>query len=181
MLDKPTSIGLMILEISKFQRFIHLDTLKDTFGDNIAFLYTGTDSFKLFIENWDPHELKKIYTSTVFSLEPGKNEICLGKLKFENGEWPSFEFNAKTVKRCKEKRINQYRSVKAKGLKKGFKNNRLENDFKDTTLYEKPLRTTQKQIKSTNRFMAIEDVEKDVILVHSNKRESFLGLNISFP
>ena len=51
MLDKPTSIGLMILEISKFQRFIHLDTLKDTFGDNIAFLYTGTDSFKLFIEN----------------------------------------------------------------------------------------------------------------------------------
>ena len=24
----------------------------------------------------------------------------------------------------------------------------LENDFKDTTLYEKPLRITQKQIKS---------------------------------
>ena len=27
----------------------------------------------------------------------------------------------------------------------------------------------------------MEDVEKDVIPVHSNKRESFLGLNISFP
>ena len=27
----------------------------------------------------------------------------------------------------------------------------------------------------------MEDSEKDVIPVHSNKRESFLGLNISFP
>ena len=29
--------------------------------------------------------------------------------------------------------------------------------------------------------MTMEDVERDVIPVHSNKRESFLGLNISFP
>ena len=29
--------------------------------------------------------------------------------------------------------------------------------------------------------MIVEDVEKDVIPVHSNKRESFLGLNISLP
>ena len=29
--------------------------------------------------------------------------------------------------------------------------------------------------------MTMEDVEKDVIPVHSNKRESFLGLNMSFP
>ena len=28
--------------------------------------------------------------------------------------------------------------------------------------------------------MIMEDVEKDVIPVHSNKRESFLRLNISF-
>ena len=28
--------------------------------------------------------------------------------------------------------------------------------------------------------MTTEDVEKDVILVHSNKRELFLGLNISW-
>ena len=28
--------------------------------------------------------------------------------------------------------------------------------------------------------MTTEDVEKDVILAHSNKRESFLGLNISW-
>ena len=27
----------------------------------------------------------------------------------------------------------------------------------------------------------MEDSEKDVITVHSNKRESLLGLNISFP
>ena len=146
----------------------------------MTFLYTGTDSFKLLIKSWDPYELKKNYTSAVFPLEPGKNEICLGKLKFKNGEWPCFEFNAKAVKRYKEKRINQCRSVKAKRLKKAFKNNGLENDFKDTILYEKPLRITQKQIKSTNLFMTTEDVEKDVILVHSNKRELFLGLNISW-
>ena len=66
-------------------------------------------------------------------------------------------------------------------MKKGFKNNILENDLKDVTLYEKPLRLTQKQIKSKEFCMTMEDVEKDVIPVHSNKRESFLGLNISFP
>ena len=53
--------------------------------------------------------------------------------------------------------------------------------MKDVTLYEKPLRLTQKQIKSKEFCMTMEDVEKDVIPVHSNKRESFLGLNISFP
>ena len=62
--------------------------------------------------------------------------------------------------------------------KKGFKNNILENYFKDTTIYEKPLRITQKQIKSSNLLMTMEDVEKDVIPVHSNKRELVLQLNI---
>ena len=81
----------------------------------------------------------------------------------------------------KKKRINQLRSVKAKGLKKGFKNNILKNDLKDVTLYEKPLKLIQKQIKSKNLCMAMEDLEKDVIPVRSNKRESFLGLNMSFP
>ena len=40
--------------------------------------------------------------------------------------------------------MNQARSIKATVLKKGFKNNILENDFEDVTLYEKPLRSTQK-------------------------------------
>ena len=57
-------------------------------------------------------------TTTVFPLEPGKNEICLRKLKFENGECRCFEFNAKAAKRYEEKCINQYRSVQAKWLKK---------------------------------------------------------------
>ena len=56
LLDKPISMGFMIFEISKFQRFIHLDTLKEIFGDNMIFLYTGTDSFKLLIKNCDPYE-----------------------------------------------------------------------------------------------------------------------------
>ena len=77
--------------------------------------------------------------------------------------------------------MSQARSIKAKEIKKGFKNNILESDFKDVTLYKKPLRLAQKQIKSTNFCMTMEDVEKDFILVYSNKRKSFLGLNISFP
>ena len=56
LLDKPISMGFMIFEISKFQRFIHLDTLKEIFGDNMILLYTGTDSFKLLIKNCDPYE-----------------------------------------------------------------------------------------------------------------------------
>ena len=66
-------------------------------------------------------------------------------------------------------------------MKKGFKNDLLKNDFKDVALYEKPLRLIQKQIKSKNLNMTMKDVEKDVIPLHSNKTESFLGLNISFP
>ena len=77
--------------------------------------------------------------------------------------------------------MNQARSIKATVLKKGFKNNILENDFEDVSLYEIPLRSTQKQVKSKNLCMTMEDVEKKLIPVYSNKRESFLGLNISFP
>ena len=102
-------------------------------------------------------------------------------MKFENGEWPCFEFNSKAAKTYEDKRINQLRSIKAKRIKKGFKNDILDHYFKNVTLDEKSLRLTQKQIKSKSLKMTIEYVEKDVIPVYSNKRESFLSLNIPFP
>ena len=124
----------------------------------MSLLYTDTDSLKLFIKNTNPYELDErlknyIDTSnfssdTVFPLEPGKNEKRFGCLKFENGECPCKEFNAKAPKTYEEKRINQLRSVKAKGLKRGFKKEISDNDFKNVTLYENPLRLTQNQIKS---------------------------------
>ena len=73
------------------------------------------------------------------------------------------------------------RSVKAKGLKRGFEKEILGNDFKKISLNEKPLRLTQKQIKSKNFKMTMEYVEKDVVPLISNKRESLLGVYISFP
>ena len=53
--------------------------------------------------------------------------------------------------------------------------------LKKVPLNEKPFRLTQKQMKSKNFTMTLEDVEKDVIQLFSNKRESFLGLYILFP
>ena len=70
-------------------------------------------------------------------------------------------FNYKAPKTYEEKRINQLKSIKAKG----FKNNISDNDFKNVTLDEKRLRVTQKQVKSKNLAMTMEDVEKDVIPV----------------
>ena len=190
--DKPIIIAFMIVELEKFEMNIHYDRLKEKFGNNMMLLYTDTDSFKLLIKKCDPYELKKLgledyidtsnfSTDNIFPLDPGKNVKCFGCLKFENGECPCSELNFKAAKTYEEKRINQLRFVKAKGLKKGFKNDILKNDFKDVALYEKPLRLIQKQIKSKNLNMTMEDVEKDVIPLHSNERESFLGLNISFP
>ena len=175
LLDKPITIGFMILEIAKFEMNIHYDRLKEIFDENTSLLYTDTDSFKLLIKNTNPYELKKhklehyidttnFSINTIFPLKRVKNEKCFGCLKFENGECPCTEFNSKAAKTYGEKRINQARLIKAEGLKKGFKNNILENDLKDVTLYEKPLRLTQKQIKSKNLNMTMEDVEKDVIL-----------------
>ena len=156
----------------------------------MCLLYPDTDSLKLFIKNTNPYELDErlknyIDTSnfssdTAFPLEPGKNEKRFGCSKFENGECPCKKFNAKAPKTYEERRINQLRSVKAKGLKRGFKKEISDNDFKNVTLYENPLRLTQDQIKSKSHTMTMEDVEKDVIPGFSNKRESFLGLYISF-
>ena len=126
--------------------------MKKIFKDNLELLYTDTDSFKLIIKNTDPYELKKhglenyidtsnFSTDTIFPLDPGKNEKCFGYLKFENGQCPCFEFNSKAAKTYEEKRINQLR---AKWIKKGFKNNILDNYFKNVTLDEKPLRVSQK-------------------------------------
>ena len=56
-----------------------------------------------------------------------------------------------------------------------------DDAFRNATVYEKQLRLAQKQIKSINVTMKMEDVEKDVAPVSSNKRESFLGSYISFP
>ena len=58
------------------------------------------------------------------------------------------------------------------------KNNILENDFKEVTLQEQRLKLIQKQRKSKN--LTMEDVEKDIIPVFSNKKKSFLTLIIFF-
>ena len=44
--------------------------------------------------------------------------------------------------------MSQARSIKAKDIKKGFKNNTLESDFKDVTLYKKIGSKTNKINKS---------------------------------
>ena len=192
LLDKPIIIGFTILEIAKLEMSIHYDRLKIIFRDNMQLLYTDTDSFKLFIKNTNPYKLKKhvledyfdtsnFSADTIFPSDPGKYEKWFGRLKCENGECTCLEFSSKPAETYEEKRINQLRSIKAKGLKRGFKDNILDNDFKNVSLDKKPLRVTQKQIKSKNLNMAMEDVEKDVIPVYSNKRESFLGLYKSFP
>ena len=132
LLDKPIIIGFMILEIAKLEMNIHYDRLKIIFRDNIQLLYTDTDSFKLFIKNTNPNEFKKhgledysdtsnFSVDTIFSLDPGKNEKCFGCMKFENGECPCLEFNSKAAKTYEEKRINQLRLVKPKGLKRNLK------------------------------------------------------------
>ena len=149
-----------------------------------------TDSLKLLIKNTNPFESDdrlKDYTDTsnfsadtIFPLKPAKNEKFFGCLKCEHGECPCKEFNVKASKTYEEKRINRLRSLKAKGLKREFNKEILENDFKNVTLYEKPFRLSPKKTKSKNFNMTMEDVEKDVIGLISNKRESFLRLYISF-
>ena len=116
LLNKPISIGFTILEISKLEMNIHYDRLKEIFGNNTRLLCTDTDSLKVFIKNTNPYELdnrlknyldtSNFSVDTVFPLEPGKNEKCFGCLKFENGECPCKEFNAKGFNTYEEKRIN---------------------------------------------------------------------------
>ena len=89
--------------------------------------------------------------------------------KIWNGESPCQEYNSKAPKTDEEKQI---KSIKAKGLKRGFKKNVSDDAFKNATLYEKPLRLTQKQIKSKNLTMTMEDVEKHVIPVSSKKKDN---------
>ena len=147
LLDKPIIIGFTILEIAKLEINIHYDRLKEIFGDNMRLLYTDTDSLKLLMKNINPYKLddrledyidtSNLSNDTVFPSEPGKNETRFGCLKFGNGECPCDEYNSKAPKTYEEKRINQTKLVKAKGLKRGFKNNTLDDAIKNATLYEK--------------------------------------------
>ena len=166
LLDKPIIIGFTILEIAKLEMNISYDRLKEIFGDNMWLLYSDTDSLKLLIKNINPYKFDDslkdyIYTSnfscdTIFPLEPGKNEKRFGCSKFENGECTCEEYNSKVPKTYEEKRIkkkiNKKKSVKVKGLKRRFKKNMSDGAFKNPTLSEKPLRLTQKQIKSKKSY-----------------------------
>ena len=98
--------------------------LKTVFGNNMRLLYTDTDRLKSFIKNTNPDELDdrlKDYVDNIFPSEQGKNEKYFASLKFENGECPCRDHNAKAPKTREEKIINQLRSVKAKRLKREFK------------------------------------------------------------
>lgn len=111
--DKPLPVGFMILEISKFRIY---DRLKEVFGKNMKLLYTDTDSLKLHIKNQDPYELEKLgiedlndtsnfSKDTCFPLKAAMNEKQFAKLKFENGEYPCYEYNGNAPKTYEEKRI----------------------------------------------------------------------------
>ena len=115
--DKPLSVGFMILEISKFQMFQFYDWVKEVFGENMKLLYTDKDSLKLHIKNQDPYELEKLgiedlidtsnfFKDTCFPLKAAMNEKQFAKLKFENGEYPCYEYNGNAPKTYEEKKIN---------------------------------------------------------------------------
>ena len=105
--------------------------LKTVFGNNMRLLYIDTDRLKSIIKNTNPYELddrlkdyvdnSNFSVDTIFPSEQGKNEKYFGSLKFENGECPCRDHNAKAPKTREEKIINQLRSVKAKRLKREFK------------------------------------------------------------
>ena len=102
----------------------------------------------MLIKKINPYKLRrklKDYIDTsnyssdaIFPLKTGENEKCFGCLKFESGECPCKEYNAKVPKTFEEKRINQLRSIKAIWLKRGFKQIILDDDFKSVTPNEKP-------------------------------------------
>ena len=180
-MNKPTYLGLSILEISKILMYeFWYDYVKPKYGDNVKLCYIDTDSFIMHIKTEDFYEdiandVEKGFDTSNYEVDrplpTGKNKKVIGLMKDELGEKIIKEFVALRPKTYSYLRDDCKEDKQAKGTKKCVIKIELQsNNYKNCILNDKVVLKSQQRFKSEKHDVYTENVNKIALSSNDDKR-----------
>ena len=180
-MNKPTYLGLSILDISKITMYeFWYDFMKSKYGNRAKLCYMDTDSFTINIKTEDFYEdisenvMERFDTSNYIYNRPlpiGVNKKVLGLMKDELGGGIITEFVALRPKASSYKTEDNVELKKAKGTKKCIINKMLSfNDYKNCLFDNVKVLRSQQRFKSENHIVYTENINKIALSCNDDKR-----------
>lgn len=186
LLNEPIQVGFAILDISKVIVMEHLGRLLNEDPDLIV-VYTATDSLKTYNEKniykiannlIDCYDMSNFKGQTTIPIIKGEKKMRV--FKFESGTNPVEELTSLAPKTYGQLHANDFSQIKIKGANLGFQNKIDHKDFMNAIITNKPRTLEQLIITSKTFYMSMDNTNKEVIPVSTNKRQFFDGLSTSF-
>ena len=191
-MNKPISLGLSILEISKILMYeFCYDYMKPKYGDNVKLCYKDTDSFIMNIKTEDfykdiANDVEKRFDTSNYEVDrplpTGKNKKVTGLMKDELGGKIITEFVALRPKTYSYLTDDCKEDKKAKGTKKCvIKRVTKFNDYEDCLLNDKVVLKSQQRFKSEKHDIYTENVNKIALSSNDDKRLPAFDRIITYP
>ena len=180
-MNKPTHLGLSILEISKILMYeFWYDYMKPKYNDNVRLCYMDMDSFIMNIKTNDFYKDISDYVDNRFDtsnyevkrpLPIGKNKKIIGLIKDKLGGEIITEFIALRPKTYSYLTDNDKIDKKAKGAKKCVIKKMIKfDDYKKCLLNDKVILKSQQRFISNKHDVYTADVNKIVLSNDDDKR-----------
>ena len=178
--DKPTYVGMSILELSKTLMYdFHYNHIKNKYHNKAQLLFTDTDSLCYHIVTEDIYkDMKKdkmLFDTSNYSkdhkLYSNENNKVIGKMKDETGGKPIVEFVGLRAKLYAYKTIDNIEEKKAKGIKKKVVEQTINlKDYKRCLFEGKLVHRTMNIIQSKNHKVYTKEINKIALCGKDDKR-----------
>ena len=180
-MNKPTYLGLSILEISKLLVYeFWYDYIKPKYGDNVKLCYMDTDSFIMNIKTEDfykdiANDVEKRFDTSNYEVDrplpTGKNKKAIGLMKDELGGRIITEFVALRPKTYSYLTDDCKEDKKAKGTKKCVIKRMIKfDDYKNCLLNDEVILKPQQRFISKGHNVYTENINKITLSSNDHKR-----------
>ena len=180
-MNKPTYLGLSILEISKILMYeFWYDYMKPKYNDNVKLCYMDTDSFIMNIKTEDfykdiANDVEKRFDTSNYevdrSLSTGKNKKVIGLMKDELGGKIITEFVTLILKTYSYLTDDRQEDKKAKVTKKCVIKRMIKfNDYKNCLLKDEVILKSKQRFISKNHDVYTENINKIALSNNDDKR-----------
>ena len=191
-MNKPTYLGLSILEISKIIMYeFWYDYMKKKYGDMVKLCYMDTDSLIMNIKTKDfykdiPQDAEERFDTSNYDVDrplpKGKNKKVIGLMKDELGGEIITEFVALRPKTYSYMTDEFIEMKKAKGTKKYIIKKMLKFEHYKKCLFDnEPMLKSQQRFKNENHEVYTENINKIALSSNDDKRIVALDIITSYP
>ena len=191
-MNKPTYLGLSILDISKILMYeLWHDNMKPKYGNDVKLCYMDTDCFVMNIKTEDfykdiANDVHKRFDTSNYEVDrplpTGKNKKVIGLMKDELGGRIMTEFITLRPKAYTYLTDDGKEDKKAKGTKKCVIKRMIKfNDYKNYLLKDEVILKSQQRFISKKHDVYTANINKIALSNNDDKRIVSSDKIISYP